>query len=181
MNNIAIVVEGRNDVFILRNLLEGIIPAPRFFVANGKASTLTVARNILFHENIAVLVVADADTRSQDEAEGQQSKMLEVLRSVAPQGRADVFLFRPELECIFFETSAFQAAYPDLHYSQLKAGSESKRIERELVIAAARPFTLAEWVKSLPKSSWGEARVGAQASAFIRAAVALCQDDTEVS
>jgi hypothetical protein len=168
MKSLAVVVEGRRDALVLKHLLADSVEQLRFFVAGGKASAVTVARNVLFHEDVSVLLVADADTDSKEQAGEQKRTMLIPLQAIAPVRRADVFLFMPELECVFFETSMVSPT-PELAKLQELAEGGMPDKPKVALIAALEGHPLEDWIASLPNEFWVAARRVGQASELIRA------------
>ena len=104
MNNCSVVVEGRQDVILLRALLRGRADVSfRFYASGGRASLATVGRNILVHEGGLLIVVMDADTLDPSQADTSCRLIESALRRFSPDERFDVFAFVPELEVVFFE------------------------------------------------------------------------------
>lgn len=168
MKSLAVIVEGRRDALVLKHLLADSVEHLRFFVAGGKASVVTVARNVLFHEDVNVLVVADADTDSKEQAVEQKRTMLTLLQAIAPGKRADVFLFMPELESVFVETTLV-SPIPELVKLQELAEDDMPDKPRVVLNAALKGRPLEPWIASLPDKFWVAARRVGQASELIRA------------
>lgn len=109
---IAVVVEGKADAAILRSLLTGdsTNQTAHFFAAQGKLSLASLGRNILVHEGVPVMVVADADA---GRAESVRSQQLSALESIAPSARFGAFVFSPDLETVVVDAVERPGASPN--------------------------------------------------------------------
>jgi hypothetical protein len=170
-----VVVEGRQDVTVLKRLFANCFPDARYFASGGRSSVVTVARNLLVHERGLVFVIADADTHDPERASNDRISIRVALRTIAPQSRSDVFLFVPELEIIFFDSpkaleSLRHGASQDpslLHHALPKRGLTTLLKNR----------TFESWLNSLPEDAWHEIRRGPQVENLVDRINALRHGD----
>lgn len=165
MTQIAVVVEGRSDVAILRRLLEGFPGTLRYFTGGGYGLP-TIARNLAVREGTATFVVYDADSTDEARAREDQGMVRAAIRIVAPHLPCDAFAFRPEIEALFLEAPE---PLPGLD-------ANVPQLLRELAAAAPKKFLtgtlklpLEEWIESLPEAAWDAIRRGPQAVALRKA------------
>ena len=103
----------------------------RFYVGEGRASLLSVARNLLVHEGGPVLVIMDADTTYPKSAEQTRSMALATLRTVGGSQRFEVFAYIPEHEIVFFEAPAVLKSFcPDDIVKKHLQGGRLSRVAR---------------------------------------------------
>ena len=173
MYNLSIVVEGRDDAELLRNVLPtDELTAVRFFAAGGRISLSTVARNILVHEGTPVLLVMDADTLNPDSAEEARQYTKAMISHVANQVPADVFSFMPEIEVIFFEAPEVLAAAlgRQLEKAELLQGITSpKRTLGLLLKQAGGNPAIADLLTRMDANGIDFLHKGKQMAAFIEA------------
>jgi hypothetical protein len=171
MNTLNIVVEGQLDAVLLRKYLPKIDGlTPRFFAGNGAASLPTVARNLLVHEEGAVLLVMDADSFNVEQAEQKRAMVLATLRQVAAEERFDVFIFRPEHEVIFFEAPEVLERYwsgeDKLSIASLERGLYTPHQELAEILRASNQNPKS-WFESLTSEDGEILRQGVQARQLV--------------
>jgi len=142
MNELCIVVEGKEDEALLRKLLPTKDRAGlRFFAGQGKMNLATLARNILVHEGVPVLVVVDADTLDEQTAEEARLDTKAIIRYVAGTIPVDVFFFLPEVEAIFFEAPAVLARLTGREWTaeELARGCTSPKATLQAMLSQGGP------------------------------------------
>ncbi len=115
--SLKIVVEGVTDAQIIRAILgDNLAKRARFFAGQGRASLVTLGRNILFHEGGPVMLVVNADTLNLKLAAELESLKIAAMTgpltsgmqlpdaTVADKLQFKVFTFVPEIEAVFFES-----------------------------------------------------------------------------
>jgi hypothetical protein len=103
---LIVVVEGKTDALILRTILSRDLTAGmRFFAGQGRESLVTLARNLLVHEGVPVLLVMDVAAAEQQSRDQMVAETMRALSTVGAPGMFQVFTFMPEIEIVFFETS----------------------------------------------------------------------------
>jgi len=101
---LLIVVEGQTDANILRTILgDELKSKTRFFSGQGKMGVSTIGRNLLVHEGGPVLVIMDSDTLSTEQSQEEEALAIYALASVASGAIFGVFMFKPEIEVVFFQ------------------------------------------------------------------------------
>lgn len=173
MEPLHIVVEGRRDAVVLRRLLPDAFAHARYFAAGGRSSLATVARNLLVHEIGHVMVVADADTHDPQRAQEDRAALLLALHHMAPAPRADVFLFVPELEVVFFECPSVLDTLRASASADAVLLNQGAVLPRKGINALLRSNDFETWVGSIPNNLWQAMRTGPQAAALVRQISAL--------
>lgn len=120
--SLSLVVGGLDDANLIRAIVgKDIAPRLRFFAAQGRASLVTIGRNVLIHEGGPVLLVMDSDTRNRHLVEEMRS-MAGLAMSGATAGGFgggfsgvgsgtlaspplfEVYVFVPDIDVMFFES-----------------------------------------------------------------------------
>ncbi len=103
MTNAYVVTEGQSDADILKMILPpDIVKASTFVVGSGRYSAQSIAGSILATRRRPVALVIDADEGNDRAVQERQDFLKSLLGQAAADVAFEVFIFRPEIEIIFF-------------------------------------------------------------------------------
>lgn len=110
MNDCWIICESQVAADLLKTLLPAEVVQPeKIFISHAKSSGVSMARTLLLRPAVSVLLVEDADTLNEAAIDERLDFISWALTLVSSPERFDVFLFRPEVEAVFFQSADFLA------------------------------------------------------------------------
>lgn len=99
-----VVVEGREDVQILRALLPSELADSAALVpAGGRSSLTSVARTLVVTHHRPVAILMDSDSRDESLVRQQRQTTEDLVKAVSGRAPVKVILFVPEIEAVFFQ------------------------------------------------------------------------------
>ena len=110
-SRLKLVAEGQSDIHLIRKLISHELNGNMsFYASQGRASLVSVARNLIVHEGGPVLLVMNADSNNLHVKRELEAMTIVAMSGVASGGSFyaipslfKVFMFVPEIAVVFFE------------------------------------------------------------------------------
>ncbi len=103
-----IVVEGQNDVEILKRILpKNLVDSTKFVVGSGQYGAQSMARSLAATREGKIALIIDADTIDVELIREKQTHTQQFMRGAERVGHIQVFMPAPTIEVVFLEDSDF--------------------------------------------------------------------------
>lgn len=150
---LMIVVEGKDDVAVLRALLPtDIVSASDMFLAGGRSTLVSFARTLLVKHRRPLAVLMDTETLDPSAIAEIVTTANHLLGAVAGGTPFRVIYCIPELEAVFFEAPIdLKRIFPkyDQHFLLMFAKSAPKKALQYLFENGGGPTTLSQFLDQL--------------------------------
>jgi hypothetical protein len=174
----TIVVEGRQDIAILRALLPPTLAeTSQFAGAEGRSTLVSLARTFLIKYHVPTALVMDTDTMDATTIAEAVRASRHLIGAVAGETPYEIVYCIPEIETIFFDNKVdLESIFPDFKncYFRQFALTQPKQQLDLLLKDGKGPRTLSDFLSALTSSDIEKLQKTypiQQVSAFIRSVV----------